>query len=54
LQFLTLQRGHASAAGDTGLAGKIFGHSCFLFYCAGRMSTWLTGHSRTLRVQFRY
>ncbi len=54
LQLSALHRRYAAAAGNTGLAGKLFCHDCFLFYCGGRMSTWLTGHSRTLWVQLRY
>jgi hypothetical protein len=39
LQFRSFERRHASPARDTVLAGKIFGHNYYLFYCGGRMST---------------
>ena len=39
LQFHSLERRDASAAGNAVLAGKIFWHGYYLFYCGGRMST---------------
>src|ERR1700730_2035964 len=51
LQLSAFHRRHAPTAGNTSLAGEIFWHGCFPFYCSGRISTSLTGHSRTLRVQ---